>query len=243
MLKTMALVATFLSAGAASAQDGDWTYRATIYAWLPAMSTSVETRFGTIEQDASGSSVLDALDMAFMGSFSAQNGNWGVVGDLLYADLSQTTQTPLPLFDSASIGVKLTALSGYGLYRVSNDSPVQFDIGAGFRNFNIGVDTSLSAGLAPAQAQSVDGSWTDPLLAARLMVPIDEKWFLMGFADFGGTGANDQTYQVYTGIGYNFDPAWSMQIGYRYMDITNTLQGRDVNIGLSGGLMGVTYSF
>lgn len=236
-------VAGVALAAPALAEDSDWRYRATLYGWLPAMSTSLETRFGTIEQDSGSSDVLDALDGAFMASFSAQNGNWGLVGDLLYTDLSASKPTPFPAFDNATIRLEMTAVSGYALYRLTENNPVQFDIGAGFRNFNIGVDAGLTAGEAPAVSQRIDGNWTDPLIAARLMVPFDDRWFLMGFADFGGTGADDQTYQLYTGIGYNFDTNWAMQVGYRYMDITNQLDGRDVNIGLSGGVIGVSYSF
>ena len=230
-------------AAPAWAEDGDWRYRATLYGWFPAMDTAIETRFGTIEQNASSADVLNALDGVFMATFSAQNGNWGLVGDFLYADLGASVPTPLPLFDSATIGVELTAVSGYALYRISQSGPVQFDIGAGFRHFNLGVDAGLTRGNSVPRSQSISDSWTDPLIAARLMVPLDVRWFLTGFADFGGSGADNQTWQAYGGLGYNFNDAWSMQVGWRHMDLTHRLEGRDVNIGLSGGLVGVTYSF
>lgn len=243
MLKSLAIAGLFLTTSAATAQDGGWTYRASLYGWLPAMSTSLDTRFGTLEGEMSSNDVLSALDMALMANFSAQHGKWGVVGDLVYTDLSQSIDTPLPQFSKATVGVSLTAFSGYVLYRLSSDNSLQFDIGAGLRHFNMAIDAGLSAGLTPAVSVGLDGNWTDPLIAARLTVPFDDKWFLSGFADFGGTGAKDQSYQIYTGIGYNFDPNWSMQMGYRYMDIGNSLDGRNVNVGLGGVLLGVTYGF
>lgn len=244
MLKYSTILALSLAAGAASAQDAGWTYKASLYGWLPSMTTSVDTKFGTVDIDQSSSDVLENLDMAFMGTFSAQNGAWGFVGDLLYANLSDTNPTPHGIaFDSTSMDLKLTAISGYALYRLTNGSQTQFDVGVGFRNFDMGIDASAQGGSHADVAQSIDQNWTDPLIAARLMVPFNDDWFLSGFADWGGTSSSDQTYQVYTGIGYNFNEAWSAQLGYRYMDISHAVKGNDVSIGLSGALVGVTYSF
>ena len=123
---------TVLSGQSAAAQDASWTYNATFYGWFPGMTTSVETGSGTIESETSASDSLSNLDMAFMGTFGAQKGRWGLVGDLLYIDLSNSTDTPLALYGDADVEVTATTLSGYALYRVTSDPAVVFDIGAGF---------------------------------------------------------------------------------------------------------------
>ena len=243
-MKTLAIFALALgTADIASAQNYDWTYKATLYGWFPGMSTSVETRFGTVESDASSSDALSALNMAFMGSLSAQHGRWGFVGDLLYTDLSASQDTRFALYGEGEIGLRMTAFSGYALYRLSDDPRVQFDIGAGFRNFDVDVDVSLGAGIRPGRSTSRDSSWTSPLIAARLSVPLDESWFLMGFADWGSAGSDDETWQVYAGLGYAFDDRWSTQLGYRYLDINKEIDGRDVSIGLDGLVLALSYSF
>lgn len=247
MLKPLIAMSAILCAGAAAAQEADWTYKATLYGWFPGMTASVDTKFGTVESEASGSDVLSALDMAFMGSFSAQHGKWGFLGDLLYTDLSQGKEKPLPFFGDLSLRVKLTALSAYALYRVASDPQVQLDFGVGLRNFNIGVEASAAAGTGvlgkPAASASIDGNWTDPLIAMRVVAPINDDWFVMGFADFGGTGSDSQTYQIYGGIGYQFAENWSTQLGYRYMSISHPLNGSDLDLGLSGATLAVSYSF
>lgn len=173
------------------------------------MSTSVETAFGTVEIDVSGSDVLSNVDMAFMGTFAAQNGRWGFVGDLLYSNLSSTQDTPFPLFGQGTVDMKVTALSGYALYRVSNSLKVLFDLGAGFRHFDANIDVSLSAGINPAASETISGNWTDPLVAARVAVPLNEDWFLVGFADWGDSCSGSETWQLYGGVGYAFDAKWS----------------------------------
>lgn len=230
-------------AGPANAQDQNWVYKATIYGWLPGMTTAVDTNFGTIESSSSGSDVLSDLDFVFMGTFAAQTGNWGIVTDLLYVSLSDTKDTPLPLFGEGTVGVKATAVSSYALYRLTTDPALNFDVGAGFRAFDLEVDLTLSPGIAPGEAQSVGDSWIDPVIAARLEVPVSENWFLTGFADFGGTGGGDQTWQVFGSVGYAISETWSAQVGYRYMDISKEIDGREVSLDLGGPIIGMTYRF
>ena len=237
------LAIAVMSASGAAAQDLDWTYRATMYGWIPGMSTSVETSFGTVETNPDAGDILSALDFAFMGSLSAQRGRLGFVGDFLYTDLSTAQDTPLPLYGSGTVDVQLTAFSGYALYRVTSDPKVNLDLGVGFRTFDIKVGASVSAGVLPAQSQSLDASWTDPLIAARLSVPINEDWFMTGFADYGTTGSDSETWQVYAGLGYKFNEQWSTQVGYRYMDINKEIDGRDVSIALDGVLFAFSYDF
>lgn len=243
MSKLPIIALALLSANMAGAQDLDWTYRATFYGWIPGMTTSVDTSFGTIEADQSAGDVLSTLDFAFMGSLSAQNGRLGFLADFLYSDLSAGQETPFPLYGEGTVEVKLAALSGYALYRVTHNPKVNLDLGIGFRNFNLDVGASLRAGILPAASQESDESWTDPLIAARLSVPINEKWFLMGFADYGTTGSDSETWQVYAGLGHKFNDRWSSQFGYRYMDINREIDGRDVSIGLSGVVFALSYDF
>jgi hypothetical protein len=188
-MKLISGLVLLFGAHSAAAQEADWRYKATFYGWFPGLTASVGTKFGTVQGEASASDALQNLDMAFMGTFAAQNNRLGFVADLLYTDLSSTQPTPFgALFGEATVKEKVTALSGYALYRVTRDPAFVFDIGAGFRTFDMNVDVDLTAGKNPATTQSLSENWTDPLIAARVYVPISEEWFLDGFADYGGSG-------------------------------------------------------
>jgi hypothetical protein len=243
MKALLTAAAVTVAANCAVAQDSGWTYSTTIYGWLPGMTTSVETSFGTVEVESSASDALSSLDMVFMGAFAAQRDRVGLVTDLLYLDLSNEKDTPFGLFGGASAGVQATALSGYALYRVTTDPAVSLDLGAGFRAFDLAVDIGVSPGAAPGFSRSVSGSWVDPLIAARLAVPLDERWTLMGFADWGRAGGEDETWQVYGSVRYAFDEKWSTQLGYRYMEVSRELNGRDVSVDLGGPVVAVSLRF
>jgi opacity protein-like surface antigen len=247
MRKLLALM-LMTTAGAASAQDADWAYKATFYGWFPGLSSDLGTPYGSVDASVSASDVLSSLDMAFMGTFSAQHGKWGFAGDLMYSDLSASQASPFGrLFGEATYKQKLTALSGYALYRVSNDSAAKFDVGAGFRAFDLSANLSFSPGRrVTPEERDASKSWIVPLLAARFSAPINDKWFLEGFADIGGTGSDDQTWQVYGGVGYKIDENWSTQAGYRYMNFNQSVGQNglgDLSVDMDGVLFAVTYSF
>jgi hypothetical protein len=236
-------LALIFVAQSATAQEADWRYKATFYGWFPGLSASVDTRFGTVDADVSAADALENLDMAFMASFGAQNGRWGFAADLLYTDISATQPTPFALYGDATVKQTLTALSGYVLYRVSQDPAFVLDLGGGFRTFDLDIDVSLSDGLAKAASESISRSWTDPVIAARMNVPVNEKWFIEGFADWGGTGSGDETWQIYGGVGYRISEDWSTQVGYRTMNISKDVDDREVSADMSGALIAFSYSF
>jgi hypothetical protein len=244
-MKTPLTLAILLLAAPAAAQTADWTFGASLYGWLPGMSVQVDTPSGTVDSELSGSDALSDLDMAFMGTFEARRGKWGLIGDLLYVDLSSSQDTPLGLlFSDAEVDVKTAAFSGYVAYRVYDTPNLAIDVAGGIRAFAVDLDTTLnSAGVLPDFSSSASENWADPLVAARFTVPLSEKWFSTAFFDFGGTGSNDNTWQAFASVGYRFDERWSTQLGYRYLAIEKEIGGADTSIELYGPLLGVTARF
>lgn len=245
LISTLALI---VAAGSASAQDAGWDYKASLYLWVPGISTSVETQnFGTVEADVSPSDAIAALDMAFMGTFAAQKGPWIFVGDLLYTDLSATNRSPRGVvFNNSTVSSELTAFTAYALYDFNAGSDVQVALGGGFRYFGLNLGLQLNGVTVGPESRvnrSDDSDWVVPVIAAKVYAPIDEKWFVNGLADWGMNGDDEETWQVYAGVGYKFNEKWSTQIGYRYMDLTTETSLGDTSLDLSGVLLGATFSF
>ncbi len=246
IMKTSLAILALVLPGAAMAQNADWSYKATIYLWVPGLSAEIETfNFGTVEVGPKGGSdLLESLDMAFMGTFAATHDKWTFAGDLMYASLSSTTPAPFgALYESATVSEDLSAFSGYALYRVYGNNGLNVDLGAGFRNFNLGLDVSVVGVALPDENFSIDDAWTDPLIAAKIAIPFNDRFSLQSFADYGGTSDTGTTWQVYAGVEYAFSPAWSTQLGYRFMNISRDVKGRDVSLDLDGAVLAVSYTF
>lgn len=229
---------------AAMAADG-WQFAITPYAWFPGMSNSLNTEYGTVSSSSSADGALSGLNMAFMGSVEARHDRWSIIGDYLYIDLSQDFGTRFNrLFDGGSWDVQGSAFSGYALYRVVDDPKASLDLGAGFRSFWLDAGLDLNAGRLEGRSYDLSETWTDPLIAARGKVFFDDHWFGVASADYGGfDGANNSTWQVIATAGYAFNPNWTVQGGWRYMDIQKEIDGRQFETELSGPILGFSYRF
>lgn len=245
-MKTLAIGAVAAAAigSSATAQSSDWEFQATLYGWLPGMDVTSDTDFGRVTPSLSSSDVLDNLDFAFMGVFEARTGPWSLIADLVYSDLSASQPTPLGIaFSQAVVTTKLTMLSGYALYRIQDDSDIKIDLGGGLRAFGLDFGLSLTPGALQGVSKDVSESWVNPLIAGRIIVPFDDNWFATAFADFGGTASDDQTWQALVSLGYQFNDNWSMQFGYRWLDLQHPVGDNDTEIELGGPFIGASYRF
>ncbi len=232
-------------AGPAAAQNSDWSFALSPYAWTPGITSSVETAWGRVEVDKSIGDVLSDLDLAFMGAFEARNGPWSLIADLFYSDLSQSRTTPLGvLFSQVRIETETRALSGYAGSRVHENDRVAVDLMAGFRVNSVDLNVSLSPGLLQGQRFGASETWVDPLVGVRARFAITDRWFATALADVGGFNVgSDLTWLAFASFGYQIDERWSIQGGWRHVSIDKSMDGRDVEIDLNGPLLGFTVRF
>jgi opacity protein-like surface antigen len=243
--KLFAVSLSVLLAAPAAAQSSGWSFALSPYLWMKGLNTSVGTAWGTVEVDKSTSDLISDLDLAYMGFFEARNGRWGLIADLFYARLSQSRGTPLGLlFSRARLETEAKELSAYAAYRVEDNERVTLDLMAGFRVSSVDIDLSLSPGLLPGRHMGVSETWVDPVIGGRARVALGDEWFATAIADVGGfRGDSDLTWQVFASLGYQINPRWSVQGGWRYFSADKEIEGRDFKIDLSGPLIGFTARF
>lgn len=239
------LAALVLFAGQASAQSSDWNYSATLYGWFAGLDTSVDTAQGTVNADLSSKDVLENLDASLMAAFEARRGPWGFVLDGVYSKLSASQVAPFgSSYSEAVVETKLTQVTGLALYRFHASPTVQFDAGAGLRWFNVDMGVTLRPGsLGVTRSSSVGDSWVDPVIAARVIVPINDDWTATALVDFGGTGSDDKTWQALASVRYQFNDKWSAAFGYRSMNLQHDIGGRPNEITLSGPFIAAGFRF
>jgi len=243
MKKGMALA--ILTVGLPTAGYAEkWEKVISLYGWVPGLDTSIGTDFGDFETSPSGSDVLSDLEMVFMGTFEAHRGRWGIVKDIIYVDLSDTQDTPFgALFSDGTVDVTAWAVSGYLTYTIFENSSSSYELAGGVRYFDLDTSISLSDGTLPAQSGTLNDNWFDPVIGIRGHWKLSEKWSASAFADYGGSGGSSETWQVLATLDYSINESLFARFGYRHMDISKTIDGRDVDIGLSGPILGLTYKF
>ncbi len=200
---------------ASVAQETDWTFTLTPYVWIPGVTTAFGTERGSFTADRSGGDALSDLDFAFMGTFEARRGKWGMVVDLIYADLSAKEDTPFGvLFDGATVETRVATLSGYVAYRVYEDAAVAADLLGGVRGYSVELDLSLDAGRLPGEGTRLSEDWLNPLIGGRVGFRFNDRWTVVVAADVGGfEGGADSTWQALATVGYHLDDHWAVRAG------------------------------
>ncbi|WP_170327903.1 outer membrane protein [Ruegeria arenilitoris] len=227
----------------ASAQQTDWSYEATIYLYMPETDTSIETASGTLQGTLSFSDALENLDFAFMGTMAATNGQWSVLADYNYTNLTFGNTAPGPAGSELETSVKtqfLTALLGY---RVRNDSSVKVDLAGGFRWYSTDTNITLTPGGAPPQTGSADASWFDPVVGVRGRYFFTDAWSGTAYVDYGGFRSGSETWSVLLTADYAINDRWLLRGGYRYISFDHDIDGSNYSFDQSGPLFGATYRF
>jgi hypothetical protein len=243
-MRAAIVAAGVLAASPAAAQTSGWTFALSPYAWLPGISTSLDTDFGRVESDLSANDAVADLEFALMGAFEARNGRWGLILDLVYSDIALSEPTPFGrLFSRARVDTELTVFTAYAAYRLVETDRGSLDLLGGGRFYWLDVGLELTPGDRERATSSVDGDWGDPVFGARGRLDLTERWFATALVDAGGFGGSDQSWQAFGSVGYQFDPRWSVQAGWRHLSIEKRLSGNDVEVDLSGPLLGFTVRF
>ena len=246
------LVSAPLSAGAADAGDSDrWQYAASLYFFAPAINGS--TASGS-DIDVSFDTLLDSLNMTFMGAFEARKGKWSVLADMLYLNVGANGGAKVPLTDplgqplgiqaDASVKQRGWVLSALGGYNVHDTSQASVDVIAGLRYLEMKASFGLSLQgrrLGRAVESSAMGVVWDGVVGVKGRANLNGNWFVPFYLDVG-TGDSDLTWQALAGVGYRFH--WgNVSLAYRHLEWDLGSSSPIDDISFSGPQLTATFRF
>jgi hypothetical protein len=246
----------------ADAESGNWQFAATVYGWLPAITTKVNFPGdrGSTDLYLSMNDVLSSLKMMFMGSLDVHNGTWGIFNDVVYADLggseSRTRdfsigEIDIPATATAKLSVDFKAVvwTVAGEYRVVSDPEWTVDLLAGARmlqgkpSLNYSIEGDIGPIVLPGRRgnKEVDETYWDGIagVKGRYAFGDGREWFVPFYADIG-TGQTKLTWQAAAGVGYVF--SWGEVVAmWRYLDFENDSGKPIESMTMNGALMGATF--
>ena len=251
----IACIAAPVAAQSAGAGSDQWQFEFTPYLWASAMKGSVEAGpLPHVSVDMSFSDIFDMLDFGAMGAFEARKGRFGILADLIYMKVSAgataSRSAPGPAgataTASAELEIEQTMLAGALAYRVSN-GPTAIDLIGGVRYNKIDATADIAGSffaVSGSQSRSGDKDWIDPYIGIRVLHPLNERWTLTGYLDYGGFGVgSDSTWQASAGAEYAFSKTVSVKFGYREMQIDYDSGGFVYDMRNKGAYLGVGIKF
>lgn len=216
-----------------------WQFQAAVNLYLPDIggSTTFPSGGGGGGATIDAETIIDNLKMAFMGSFEASRGPWGLFTDLLYMDIGNSRSgfrdisiggLPIPADTSASASYDLKGWGWTlaGTWHAWNGPAATLDVIAGARVLDITqtLDWNITGNVGPIPLPSRAGysevelkNW-DGLVGVkgRVALGADRKWFAPYYLDVGA-GDSKLTWQAVLGAGYSFQ--WGDVVAsWRYLD-------------------------
>jgi hypothetical protein len=214
LASALAAPMVFMSLPAAAQTTDNWRFQGAVNLYLPDIGGTTAFPIlpaGSGDAVVDAQTIIDNLKMAFMGSFEASKGQWGLFTDVLYMDVGNTKSgfreisiggLPIPAGANAKVDYDLKGWGWTlaGTWHAVPDPAATLDVLAGAR----WLDITQTLG------------WDITGNVGPIALGADRKWFVPYYLDVGA-GQSKLTWQAVGGVGYSFQ--WGDVVGsWRYLD-------------------------
>lgn len=221
--------------------EPDNSAQTTVYGWLAGATGEFRPFAGapTIGFDNSFGEVIEDLDSAFFANALVRRDRLVIAADVSYAALSRDGIVPPGIPASGKVSqLAITALAGA---RVVDDDGLTVDLLGGARLWDLDGQVAVPlAGVAAAPGKT----FVDPVIAARINVPVAPRLSALLQADIGGFGAgSDFTYQIASTLNYRVAGRFYLSAGWRHLHLDYASGGTRFEGSQTGPIVGVTHQF
>lgn len=224
----------------------DWSFSISPYVWAASLEGTVGVAgLPSVEINAGFDDILRNLDFAAMTLAELRYQRFGIYADLVLTNISVDGDTPREiLFDDADLRTELFIGTFGGAYRLLEGERGGLDLLAGARVWSVDTRLDLNGGILDDQEFESNQNWVDPVIGIKGRLNLGHGLYLNGLAHIGGFGAaSDLTWDVFGGIGYQFNETVSALAGYRHLEVDYDRAGFKFDVELSGPVIGATIRF
>ena len=199
----------------------DWHFAVSPYLWFPGVHGTLGALGRDVSVHATPGDLLSNFRFGLMGAFEARYKRIVLPLDLMWIRLEDDKALPFPnlMATKAKLtGSELLLTPKIG-YRLLDEKRIKIDALTGFRYWHFSenlkfVPSNLNLNFSGSQ------NLVDPLVGGRVQLGLTPKIEANILGDVGGWGTGSQLeYQVAGVLGYKIKPKWTLQAGYRYLNI------------------------
>jgi hypothetical protein len=230
------------SQSVAASSENEWHLVLSPYLWFPGVHGTIGARDELASIHASAADLLSHFRFGLMGAADLSYKRLLTPIDMIWVRLGDDKALPGLGLGAITANVKasefiLTPKIGF---RVLKREKLTIDALTGFRTWHLGQNLQFSPSRLGLQFQGSQ-NWVDPLVGGRIHVALTPKMEVTIAGDVGGWGAGSQLdYQVVGLLGYKIKPKWTLQAGYRYLDVNYRSGGGVFDVAMSGVVFGVS---
>jgi hypothetical protein len=228
----------------------NWQIDSTGYLWLSGAHGNLSALDYNLGFKASAG---DLLSSARFGITEIVDVRWKLLvltEDVLYMALTggQSRVVPLPnispVISATYVNRDVIFTQKVG-YRMIDSAKVKIDAMTGFRFWHLGNTLTITPRpLGNNNNLYTSRNWTDPMVGARVLIPLSPKIMATIAGDVGGWGAGSQMdYQIVGALSYKIKPKLTLDAAWRYLYLDYGQYPFGTQLALSGPVLGVTYSW
>ena len=191
---------------AAQAPSDEWDVLVAPYFMGAAMSGTTAVRGREVDVDVSASDIFSNLQFGAMGLVVARKGNWGFGADAIWMALGTTVR-------NTNVDFNQGAFAFYGLRRLGSAADLTLGHAREHAAGQPGVQDARRRG-RPGQDLGRPARGPHPAHAGEHRVQARV------YTEIGGFGVgSDFTWQIFPTVGYKFSDRFSLEVGYRWLDL------------------------
>jgi len=187
----------------------DWRFQFNSWIWLMGVEGDVGVRGTKVAVDADFGDILDASDslLAFSGRLEVGYKRFGAFVDGIYADIGADDRSGPAGLANIDVTMELGVVDFGLMYRLF-DLPTDTGLNTTVDVYSGARYIALDVELDPAMLASIsrDRDWFDPIVGAKLRLPLTQRLHLELWGDIGGFGVeSDFTWSATGVLGFNFE--------------------------------------
>lgn len=197
-----------------------FSFTSSAYLWATGLEGRLRTLppFPAANVNIGFDKVMENFDGGIMGSAELRYGRYIGFFDIMASKISPGKAIN-PAGYPGSVKVVSGSFTGMAAagYRLIDDARYTLDGFVGIRGFT--MRNALKVQVVPAAFKLTNTEqWVDALAGARLRINLTPSWHtvVMGFA---GGGSSRYMWDLFGGVGYDFNQRWSAFAGYRAMKV------------------------
>lgn len=225
----------------------EWSFIVAPYIWAAGLEGTAATLppLPAIEVDASFQDILKNLDMGAMVALELRYLKVAGYADIVYTSISGGGATPQGIFfDDVEVESEVFIGTFGGAYRVFEGEQGFLDLLAGVRVWSVDTMLKLNGGLLADREIQDNENWIDPVVGIKGRYLLGGGAFLQWLGHVGGTSlSSDSTWDVFGGLGYEFNDTVSAVAGYRHLEVNYEHDGFEFDVEMSGPVIGAVIRF
>jgi hypothetical protein len=221
---------------------GHWHIAVSPYLWFAGVHGTVGALGHEASVHASAADVLSHFNIGLMGAAEARYKRLTIPVDFMWIKLSDDKGLP---FETGlnSVKIKLTQmiLTPSVGYRLVDKDKITIEARVGFRYWHLGQNLTFEpSGVLSNISKSAN--WVEVVSGGKIVAILSPRVLITILGDAGGGGAN-LDYQVAALLGVKLKPNFTLQGGWRYLDVNYRPKSSFVSdVAQSGLLLGVTFN-